>query len=66
MSEKRSSPTRIHGIGAFFGLLWSAATRPTPRRLEVKRQTKTTTRRGATLRRTIIEEVELPPRRNQS
>ena len=39
----------MHGVGAFFGMLWSAATRPTPRRLEVNRQTETTVREGTIL-----------------
>ena len=65
MTPKRTSPTRMHGVGAFLGMLWSAATRPTPRRIEVNRKTETTVRRGATLRRTTIEEIELPPKRNQ-
>ena len=65
MSYKRTSPTRMHGVGAFFGMLWSAATRPAPRRLEVNRQTESTVREGTILRRTTIEEIELPPKRNQ-
>ncbi|MCH2150484.1 MAG: hypothetical protein MK075_02480 [Phycisphaerales bacterium] len=65
MSTKRTSPTRMHGVGAFLGMIWSAATRPTPRRLEVNRQTETTNREGTILRRTTIEEIELPPKRNQ-
>ena len=65
MSTKKTSPTRMHGIGAFFGMLWSATTRPTSRRLEVNRQTETTVREGTILRRTTIEEIELPPKRKQ-
>ncbi len=65
MTPKQTSPTRMHGVGAFLGMLWSAATRPTPRRIEVNRKTETTVRRGATLRRTTIEEIELPPKRTQ-
>ena len=57
MSDKRTSPTRMHGVGAFFGMLWSAASRPTPRRLEVNRKTETTVREGTILRRTTIEEI---------
>jgi hypothetical protein len=55
----------MHGVGAFLGMIWSAATRPTSRRLEVNRQTETTNREGTILRRTTIEEIELPPKRNQ-
>lgn len=65
MSTKRNSPTRMYGVGAFMGMIWSAATRPTSRRLEVNRKTETTIREGTTLRRTTIEEIELPPKRNQ-
>ena len=65
MSTKRTIPTRMHGVGAFLGMIWSAATRPTSRRLEVNRQTETTNREGTILRRTTIEEIELPPKRNQ-
>ena len=65
MSSKRTSPTRMHGVGAFFGMLWSAAIRPTPKRLEVNRQTETSIREGTILRRTTIEEIELPPKRSQ-
>ena len=65
MSTKRTSPTRMHVVGAFLGMIWSAATRPTSRRLEVNRLTETTNREGTILRRTTIEEIELPPKRNQ-
>ena len=65
MNTKRTSSSRMHGVGTFLGMLWSAATRPTSRRLEVNRKSESTVRKGTILRRTTIEEIELPSKRNQ-
>ncbi len=56
--------TRMRGLGRFFGHVWGAVTTPAEggerRRVEVRRDTEEQTRDGVTLRRTTIEEIELP------
>jgi len=60
MTEQRI--TRMRGIGRFFGHVWGAVRAPAGRseRVEVRRHTDEQRRDGVIVRRTTIEEVELP------
>ncbi len=54
--------TRMRGIGRFFGHVFGAVKSPAggPRRVEVRRETEQEQRAGVVLRRTTVEEIELP------
>lgn len=60
MGEERI--TRMRGIGRFIGHVWGAVRAPAggSDRVEVRRKTEEERRGGVTLRRTTVEEVELP------
>ena len=52
--------TLARSVGEFFGQIWGAVTSdPTRTTREIRRTVETEDRNGLTLRRTIIEEVEL-------
>lgn len=54
----------MRGLGRFVGHIWGAvSSKPESReRIEVRRTYERETRDGVILRRTTIEEIELPPR----
>lgn len=54
--------TRMRGVGRFFGHVWHAIASPASdkKRVEVRRDVEEERREGITLRRTTIEEIELP------
>lgn len=63
MTGSRSSGSLMRNLGAFFGHVWAGvrADPGAPRtRREVRRRVEEESRDGVILRRTTIEEVELP------
>lgn len=65
MDAPRKDPPLARSIGAFFGHIVDAIVSDpskAPERVEVRKETTEETRAdGVTLRRTVIEEVVLPP-----
>ncbi len=58
MAEQRKSLMRC--LGEFTGHILKGVRTPASTRQEVSRSTEETTRDGVTLRRTTIDEIELP------
>jgi hypothetical protein len=54
--------SRMRGLGRFVGHVWGAISTPADGRetVEVRREVEQETRDGVILRRTTIEEIELP------